>query len=51
LTGINKVSIGENVYNLLGPIIQPDFHELTHNEEWKYINPDTDILYKIYTTN
>jgi class 3 adenylate cyclase len=51
LTGVNKVSIGENVYNLLHPVIQADFHELAHDEEWKYINPDTGILYKVYTAN
>jgi adenylate cyclase len=52
LTGANKVSIGENVYNLLHPVIQSDFHELEYDkEEWKYINPDTGMLYKVYTTN
>jgi len=52
LTGENKVSIGENVYNLLHPVMQADFHELEYNEkEWKYINPDTGRLYKVYTIN
>jgi len=52
LTGENKVSIGENVYNLLHPVMQADFHELEYNKkEWKYINPDTDRLYKVYTIN
>jgi len=52
LTGANKVSIGENVYNLLHPVMQADFHVLEYNkEEWKYINPDTGTLYKVYTTN
>ena len=52
LTGANKISIGENVYSLLHPAMQADFHELEYNkDEWKYINPDTGMLYKIYTTN
>jgi class 3 adenylate cyclase len=52
LTGENKVSIGENVYNLLHPVMQADFHELEYNKkEWKYINPDTGRLYKVYTIN
>ena len=51
LTGANKVSIGENVYSLLHPGMQADFHELEYTkEEWKYINPDTGKLYKVYTT-
>ena len=42
LTGPNKVSVGENVYKLLHPGIQAEFHELAYNtDEWKYTNLDT----------
>ncbi len=52
LTDSNKISIGENVFNLLHPLMQAEFHELEYNnEEWNYINPDTGVLYKVYTTN
>ncbi len=50
LTGPNKVSVGENVYKLLHPGIQAEFHELAYNtDEWKYTNLDTGELYKVYT--
>lgn len=52
LTGPNKVSVGENVYKLLHPGIQAEFHELAYNtDEWKYTNLDTGQLYKVYTLN
>jgi class 3 adenylate cyclase len=52
LTGPNKVSVGENVYKLLHPRIQAEFHELAYNtDEWKYTNLDTGELYKVYTLN
>jgi class 3 adenylate cyclase len=52
LTGPNKVSVGENVYKLLHPGIQAEFHELIYNtDEWKYTNLDTGKLYKVYTLN
>jgi hypothetical protein len=52
LTDSNKVSVGENVYKLLDPGIQAEFHELAYGtDEWKYINPDTGKLYKAYTLN
>jgi len=47
LTDPNKVSVGENVYRLLDPGIQAEFHELAYGtDEWKYINPDTDSFTK-----
>ena len=52
LTGPNKISVGENVYKLLHPGIQAEFHALVYStDEWKYTNPDTDKLYKVYTLN
>ena len=52
LTGPNKISVGENVYKLLHPGIQAEFHALVYRtDEWKYTNPDTDKLYKVYTLN
>jgi len=52
LTGPNKISVGENVYKLLHPGIQAEFHALVYRtDEWKYTNPDTDNLYKVYTLN
>jgi adenylate cyclase len=52
LTDPNKVSVGENVYKLLDPGIQAEFHELVYGiSEWDYINLETGKLYKIYTLN
>ena len=51
ITGANKVSIGENVYNSLDPSLQDEFHELTISNQWKYVNYGTDKPYKIYTLN
>lgn len=51
ITGANKVSIGENVYNSLDPSLQDEFHELTFSNQWKYVNYGTDKPYKIYTLN
>jgi len=52
LTGPNKISVGENVYKLLHPGLQAEFHALVYStDEWKYTNPDTDKLYKVYTLN
>ena len=50
LTNKNKISIGEDVYKLLHPTIQSDFHELIlSTTEWKYTNRITNKKYKIYT--
>ena len=52
LTGANKVSIGENVYNSLDRKLQREFQELSIPEgRWKYINYGTDKPYKVYTLN
>jgi len=50
LTDHNRVSVGENLYKLLHPGIQPEFHELANvTGEWDYINRDTGNIYKVYT--
>jgi class 3 adenylate cyclase len=52
LTCVNKVSVGENVYELLHPEIRAEFHKLAHRAgEWKYMNRDTGKPYKVYTLN
>jgi class 3 adenylate cyclase/bacterioferritin (cytochrome b1) len=52
LTGANKVSIGENVYESLDRKLQREFHELSISDgRWKYINYGTDRPYKVYTLN
>jgi adenylate cyclase len=52
LTAANKVSIGDNVCKSLDHKIQSEFHELEMpGNEWKYINYETDIPYKVYTLN
>jgi class 3 adenylate cyclase len=51
LTGPNKISVGNNVYRLLHPTIQSEFYEMkTKETEWKYIDLENNLLYKIYTT-
>ena len=49
VTGANKVSIGENVYESLEPSLQDEFHELTITDRSKYVNYGKDKHYKIYT--
>ena len=53
LTGPNKISVGNNVYKLLHPTLQSEFQEMrikkTH--EWKYIDLENNLPYKVYTTN
>ena len=50
LTGPNKVSIGENIYKLLYPNTQAEFQEsLSLENKWKYLDRDTDKIYKVYT--
>jgi class 3 adenylate cyclase len=52
LTDSNKVSIGENVFKLLHPSLQSDYHALVTSEvEWKYVNLETGKPYKVYTSN
>lgn len=51
LTGPNKISAGNKVYRLLHPTVQSDFHEMLFKEdEWKYIDIENNLPYKVYTT-
>ena len=51
LTGPNKISVGNNVYKLLHPTILSELQEIQIKEtEWKYIDLETNSLYKVYTT-
>jgi adenylate cyclase len=50
LTNPNKISIGEDVYDILYPQIKNKFIEAKHNlGDWKYANKQTGQLYKFYT--
>ncbi len=50
LTSPNRVSIGEDVYNLLHPSEKAKFKEMKlDTDEWKYRNRYTDRMYKVYT--
>src|SRR5687767_4009837 len=51
LTGPNKITVGNNVYKLLHPSLQPEFQEMQMKEgtEWKYIDLGTNLPYKVYT--
>jgi adenylate cyclase len=52
ITESNRVSVGENVFRLLHPNLQSEFHELvTSKNEWKYVNVKTGKPYKVYTSN
>ena len=55
LTGPNKITVGNNVYKLLLPILQSEFQEMQIKKgtnEWKYIDLENNLLpYKVYTTN
>jgi adenylate cyclase len=52
ITESNRVSVGENVFKLLHPNLQTEFHELVTSEnEWKYVNVKTGKPYKVYTSN
>jgi class 3 adenylate cyclase len=52
LTRPNKISVGNNVYKLLHPTVQPEFRKMQMKEgtEWKYIDLETNLPYKVYTT-
>jgi adenylate cyclase len=50
LTNPNKITIGEDVYDILHPEIKSKFTEVKYNiEDWKYIDKHTGRLYKLYT--
>jgi adenylate cyclase len=49
LTAPNSISLGENAFKLLDEKAQTDFLMLSMPENnWKYINPDTNTPYTIY---
>jgi adenylate cyclase len=53
LTGPNKISVGNNVYKLLHPTLQSEFHKMQikkETDEWKYIDLENNLPYKAYTT-
>ena len=50
LTGANKISVGEKVFELLHPEVRADFRRLVPRKgEWRYINRDNGELYQVYT--
>ena len=50
LTGANKISVGEKVFELLHPEVRPDFRRLVPRKgEWRYINRDNGKRYQVYT--
>jgi adenylate cyclase len=50
LTNPNKITIGEDVYDILHPEIKSGFTEVKHDiADWKYTNRETGELYKLYT--
>ena len=52
LTGPNKISIGNNVYKLIHPSLKLEFQEMhiKKGTEWKYIDLENNLPYKVYTT-
>lgn len=50
LTGPNKISVGNNVYKLLHPTLQPEFQETKFKEtQWEYVDLENNRPYKVYT--
>ncbi|HVX02951.1 MAG TPA: adenylate/guanylate cyclase domain-containing protein [Nitrososphaera sp.] len=50
LTGPNRISIGQDVYDLLHPSEKSKFREMKLGaEEWKYRDRVTDKVYRVYT--
>jgi adenylate cyclase len=49
LTGPNKISIGQYIYEMLHPSIKSKFSEVKFStEEWRYTDRQTGQLYKVY---
>jgi adenylate cyclase len=52
LTEPNKITIGDDVFNVLHPELEEKFVQVSYSEkEWKYVNKRTGQLYKIHTLN
>jgi adenylate cyclase len=50
LTDPNKITIDEDVYDILHPEIKSKFTEINYDiEKWKYIDKHTGKIYKLYT--
>lgn len=50
LANPNRISIGDDVYKALHPLIQNKFGEVKYSiSDWKYTNRQTGELYKIYS--
>jgi adenylate cyclase len=50
LTDPNKITVGEDVYNVLHPEIKSNFVEVKSDaKNWKYTDRETGRLYKLYT--
>ncbi|MFL6441226.1 MAG: hypothetical protein ACJ702_04630 [Nitrososphaeraceae archaeon] len=50
LTNPDKITIDEDVYDILHPEIKIKFTEVKYDvEKWKYIDKHTGRLYKLYT--
>jgi class 3 adenylate cyclase len=50
LTKPNKISVGEDVYEMLHPSIKSKFKEMPlGKEEWRYTDRETGRLYRVYT--
>ena len=50
LTNPNKITIDEDVYDILHPEIKNKFTEIKYDsEKWKYIDKHTGRIYKLYT--
>lgn len=51
LTEPNKISVGNNIFKFLHPSMQIEFKQISVKEnEWKYTEPMSRLLYKIYST-
>jgi class 3 adenylate cyclase len=50
ITEPNRITIGEDVYNVIHPTIKTKFAELKNRlQDWKYVNRRTGKLYKLYS--
>ena len=50
LTNPNKITLDEDVYDILHPEIKIKFMEIKYDiEKWKYIDKHTGRLYRLYT--
>ena len=51
LTNPDRITIGEDLYDVLHPEIKSKFTEIKYNiDDWKYNDSYTGRLYKLYTS-